>query len=306
VGGVAVKAMTVAGPLEATALGATAVHEHVLCSLHLTHRHVLDETDVGIHEMQLFREAGGNTLVDTTCIGIGRDAPGLLEISKGAEVNIVTATGFYRDLYYPDIVSAMTSVELADLFIRELTEGIDGTGIRAGIIGELGTNHHHITPAEERVFRAGIIAHKETGAPITTHTFAGELALAQIRLLLSEDVNPQRLIIGHMGDRRDLDHQIRILEYGVYIAYDHVGITELQLDEVRAEMISQLIDRGYGDQILISCDIAAKTRLRWYGGLGYGQLFNTFIPLLKEKGVHDSDVKRITVDNPARVLGYLS
>jgi predicted metal-dependent phosphotriesterase family hydrolase len=200
--------MTVTGPVPADELGQVSMHEHLILDMELSPRGFaagFDDVELAIEEIRNLQAAGGRTLVEVTNRGLGRDVRKLRHIAEATGLNIVAATGFYTEPYYPPEVFEQTIPELAELMERELAHGIDDTGIRAGIIGELGTRRRHISPAEERVFRAAARAQRRTGVAVTTHTYwGGELALAQIRILVDEGVPPDRIIIGHLGDNGSL------------------------------------------------------------------------------------------------------
>lgn len=298
--------MTVTGPIDSGELGITLMHEHLLLDLVGSPRGFeagFDDKELAIEEVEAFKRAGGRTIVELSTRGIGRDAVGLRFIAQHTGLNIIACTGFYKEPAYPREVYECTSTELAELMVQDIKVGIDGTDIRAGIIGELGTLRHHVSPAQERVFRAGACTHKQTGLPITTHThWGGELALAQIAILLDEEVPPHRIIIGHLGDTRDVDYYERIANYGVYVQFDHIGKERYLPDTARAEMIKQLIDRSFCSQLLLSTDLTYKTELHRYGGIGYDYLLTRFTPMLQRCGVSDEQIETLLVHNPRRAF----
>jgi phosphotriesterase-related protein len=215
----------------------------------------------------------------------------------------VMGAGWYREAVYPDYIARTSVPELADMLVRDLEEGVDGTGIRAGIIGEIGTDIDFLTPAQERVFRAAARAQLQTGVAISTHCQrTGRLGQDQVRILLEEGVAPDRIIIGHHGDKRHVDHELGLLEHGVYVQIDHVGFRDLQPDEQRARNVKAIIDAGYGDRLLISQDVCLPNHLRWFGGHGYGHLLERFVPMLREVGVSQDAIDRLLIHNPAEVL----
>src|SRR5439155_26640097 len=133
-------------------------------------------------------------------IGIGRNPAGLQRLSEATGLHIVMGAGWYRERVYPKLITELSTNQLADRVIQEFREGVDGTGVCPGIIGEIGTERFYITPAEERVFRACARAQRQIGATITTHTtHFGDLALEQVALLTEEGVPPDRIIVGHLG-----------------------------------------------------------------------------------------------------------
>jgi phosphotriesterase-related protein len=300
--------MTVGGPLDADSLGYTLSHEHLLCDLWpLMHSYdgILDDEALASSELALYREAGGRTVVDVTSCGLGRNPAALRRISEAAGVNIVMGAGWYREPVYPTLVYELDTNALADVIVREITEGVDDTGIRAGIIGEIGTERKFITPAQERVFRAAARAHMRTGAAVLTHTtHFGELALEQIALLREEGVPPDRIIISHLGDRFDRSPLLAIARQGVYVSIDNIGYrgAGYPADAVRAANIRTLIAEGHLHQILLSGDVCMKSHLHAYDGKGYDHVPRYFLPMLQEQGVRAGHVHQMTVRNPARAL----
>ncbi len=301
------QAMTVRGPVDASSLGRTQMHEHIVCVFDRSFRglqHALDDEAMLADELGRFASAGGSTIVDVTLPGIGRDVLALRRISERSGVHVVAATGLFRDPYYPEWLDDVSSDRLAERFVREIRDGIDGTDIRAGVIGEIGTGRQGITPREERVFRASAIAQRDTHAPIITHTWYGTLALEQLAMLRAEGADLARVVVGHFGDRRDLDAQLRVLDTGASIAFDHVGLTEVQRDDVRAAGVADLVRRGFSGQVILSCDVSYKGRMHWHGGSGYDVLLTSFVPLLLEAGVSAAAVDAMLVENPRRLLAY--
>lgn len=299
--------MTVLGPIEDHELGVTQTHEHLLINLYGTvavwNYSAFEDVALAVDEVRSFTAAGGRSIVETSTIGIGRDPNGLRAVAEAAGLNIVMGTGWYREQVYPDYIVRASVRELADMLVRDIVEGVDGTGIRAGIIGEIGTELEFLGPAQERVFRAAARAQQETGVAITTHCQrTGRLGLEQARLLLEAGVAPDRIVIGHHGDKRNVDYELGLLELGVYVQFDHVGFRELQPDEQRARNVKAILDAGFGDRLLISQDVCLPHHLRWYGGIGYGYLLERFVPMLQGIGVTQAQIDTLLVANPAAVL----
>jgi predicted metal-dependent phosphotriesterase family hydrolase len=298
-------AMTVLGPVDAEDLGVVLPHEHILIDL----RHhafaveaILDDPDLAVDELQRFRAAGGGTVVDVTNRYMGRSVETQLRVARETGLHVIASTGYYTELYYPPHVYQWTTNKLADEMIAELTIGIGDTGVRAGIIGEIGTMRDAISPAGERIFRAVARAHLQTGAPISTHVLQDELAHDQMDLLEDEGVDLGHVIIGHQGDHRNIDYLASIAERGAFVQIDHVGMEFYQRDEARAYTIAQLVELGYAEQLLLSHDVCFKRLLHWWGGKGYDHMLTGFVPLLREAGVSDVDINRMLVDNPKRAL----
>jgi phosphotriesterase-related protein len=295
--------MTVLGPVDPSRLGVTQPHEHLLVDLFDmggSYDGILEDRATAAEELAHFRAAGGGTVVDTTAIGIGRDPEGLVRVSRETGVHVVMGTGWYRERVYVPEVMRSTSRALADRLVEELEQGVGDTGIRPGVIGELGTERYAITPAQERVFRAAALASIATNTTISTHTsHYGELALEQVALLTGEGVTPERIVVGHLGDRHGLDIEHAVLATGAWVEIDHVGFSEYQTDDRRADHVAALVAAGHLDRLLISSDLCFRSQLRSHGGRGYDHLLRTFLPRLRERGLTDEQVRRLTVDNPA-------
>ena len=219
--------MTVKGPIAPADAGFVLSHEHLLCDLWSIVRSydgILHDEQLAAAELARFKEVGGQTLVEVSSIGLGRNPEGLLRISNDTGVHVVMGSAWYREEGYPQYIHQLGVNELAKKIVDDVTLGVEGTGIRAGVIGEIGTERYHITPAQERVFRASARAQKQTGVTIWTHTtHFGELALEQIALLREEGVSPQRIVISHLGDRFGAHHFRKIAEQGVFLGIDNIG-----------------------------------------------------------------------------------
>lgn len=302
--------MTVRGPIAATEAGFVLPHEHILCDLWPfsgSYNAILDDENLIATELMYYRKAGGKTIVEVSSIGLGRNPQGLRRISEKTGLNIVMGSAWYREKVYPAYISELSTNALADRIYQDLTIGVDGSDIRAGVIGEIGTERYHITPAQERVFRAAARAQKRTGVTIWTHTtHFGELALEQIALLHEEGVPSDRIVISHLGDRFGSSCLRAIADKGVYIEIDNIGYQGdgYPHDGVRASNVMELIAQGYEKQLLLSLDVCMKQHLRCYGGKGYDHLQMSFIPLLRESGATEGQIARMTLMNPVQALSY--
>jgi predicted metal-dependent phosphotriesterase family hydrolase len=300
--------VTVTGPIPASQAGYTLSHEHLLCDLWdlaRSYDSILDDESLAIRELAEYREAGGRTLIDATSSGLGRNPSALRRISEATGIQVIMGAGWYRECFYPAIVFEEDTNALADLIVNEVTQGADGTDVRAGIIGEIGTERKHITPAQERVFRAAARAQRRTGACVMTHTtHFGELALEQIALLQEEGVPAGRIVISHLGDRHDTRQLLKIAQQGVFLSVDNIGYVGqgYPADEVRARNVALLTSEGHLGQIVLSGDICQKTHLAAYGGKGYAHVPRHFVPLLHQNGLTEEATHQMTVVNPARML----
>ncbi|MFL6302548.1 MAG: phosphotriesterase [Candidatus Sulfotelmatobacter sp.] len=299
---------TVRGSIPTSQARYTLSHEHLLCdlwSLVRSYDSILDDESLAIRELADYRDAGGCSLVDATSCGLGRNPRALRRISEATGVHIVMGSGWYRECAYPPLVFERDANALADLIVEEITVGADGTDIRAGIIGEIGTERHNISPAQERVFRASARAQRRTGACVMTHTtHFGELALEQIALLREEGVPPDRIVISHLGDRHDTTGLLKIAQQGVFISVDNIGYVGqgYATDDARARNVCFLVAEGYLNQIVLSGDVCQKTHLTTYGGKGYAHVLRRFLPLLRANGLSEETIHQITVRNPACML----
>ncbi len=299
---------TVTGPVGAAALGVTLGHEHVLLDgweMFRSYDAILDDEALAIDELRALREAGGQAIVDCTNIGLGRDPAALRRVSEASKVHIVMGTGWYRRAVYPPYVRELGVDELAERLVTDLTLGTDGTGVRAGFIGEIGTERYRIAAAEERVFRAAARAQRQTGVAIWTHTTnGGDLALEQVELLTGEGVPVERIVVSHVGDRISFDGLRALATTGVGLGIDNIGYTGAGYpsDDIRVRNVLRLLEAGYGDQVLLSGDTCTRSMLRAYGGPGYSRVLDTFVPALRSCGVDEADVQQMLVHTPARLL----
>jgi predicted metal-dependent phosphotriesterase family hydrolase len=305
------KVMTVRGPVEAQALGVTLSHDHVIIDAweffgKPHYEVILDDESIMTEELQYYKAAGGGTICDPTNIGIGRNPEALLRVSEASGINILMGAGWYREKVYPSYIYDTSTNDLADMLVREIIDGVDGSGIRPGFIGEIGTERGALSPANERVFRAAARAHLRTGCPILTHTTHwGELALEQLDILAEERVAAENVVISHLGDRRGIKWWLPIAARGAYLSIDNLafvaGYAPLQF---RADNVAALCAEGLAGQIMLSNDICALDQLKTYGGVGYGNVIENFLPMLRERGVSEDDIHQMAVLNPAKAFQY--
>lgn len=313
---------TVSGPVPAAELGPTLMHEHVF----VLDQEIEDNYPGRWHEQTRREDAvqkltelatrGVRTLVDLTVLGLGRYVPRVRDIAEQVDINIVVATGLYT---YDDVPmffrfrgpgKLIHGPELLEeFFIRDLTEGIADTGIRAAIL-KCATDKTGMVPGVERVLRAVARAHRETGAPISTHTDAlTERGLEQQAVFQEEGVDLGRVVIGHCGDTTDLDYLRRLIDAGSYIGMDRFGLNLMLPFEQRVATVAALCEQGYADRMVLShdasCfthnfDVQAKEELlpQWR----YTHLHDEVLPALRERGVSQRDIDVMLVDNPRKVL----
>lgn len=272
---------------------------------------LLDDEQLAVREVNEFRRRGGNTVVDVTSIGLKRDPLALRRVADATNLNIVMGSSWYHRAWHPRDVSERSLASLTDQIVREVTTGVDGTGIRAGIIGEVGTHGDPLTPDEIKVIRASGRASRMTGAPISLHTAADLREQPKILdLLASERTDLKRVIVGH-SDSLVVDRPFLrcLLKRGVYIEIDDLGGAPPRpsssiSDGDLARAVVDLIREGYLRQILLSQDVCTKVQLKAYGGTGYAFILETFIPYLKELGVSDDEIRVLMVENPRNALTF--
>ncbi|MBI9044145.1 MAG: TatD family hydrolase [Anaerolineaceae bacterium] len=273
----------------------------------------MQDVDVAVEELKHFRELGGRTVCEVSCKNIGPFPQKLLKISQTSDVNIIMPTGFYYQASHPQRVKNMNIQQLADEMIQDIRVGMNGTSIKAGLIGEIGITPD-FTPEEIKCLRAAVQAGHETQTPVTIHQPSFERkANRVIDIIREEKGDLEHIIIGHMcASGEDFPYQVNVLLNGVFIAYDLIGsdlyYPSIQrgqpTDEENARNIKRLIDAGFIDQILISHDIFIKICLKHYGGRGYGHILENFVPRLKQLGITEEEIHTILVKNPARVFTY--
>jgi len=303
---------TVLGPIEPAALGFTLPHEHTQIALwHIQGRwdywQLTRDEPVILEELARFRAAGGGGLVDLTLPGVGRDPAWLRGLAAASGLNIVMGCGWYRTAYYPPeaAIERRSVDDLADELVREATEGVGETGIRPGIIGEIGTDKPWLTPAEERVHRAAARAAKRTGLAITTHAVLSDVGLAQLRIFEEEGLDPSRVVIGHADSYPVLEHYLAIIKRGANLEFDFIGMPwerERIGEDRTVELLGELVGRGHADRILLSQDVCNDSQLVRFGGHGYAYLTTAFLPRLRAAGISDADIETITVANARRLL----
>lgn len=304
---------TVLGPIEPAALGFTLPHEHTQIALwHVEHRwdywQLTRDEPLILEELARFKAVGGNGLVDVTLDSIGRDPRWLQGLARASGLHIVMGCGWYRTAYYPAEarIERRSVDDLADELVAEYVDGVGETGVRPGIIGEIGTDKPWLSPAEERVHRAAARASRRTGLAITTHAVLSDVGRAQLRIFEEEGADPGRVIIGHADSFPVLDHYLDLIRRGANLEFDFLGMkfasTE-RLGEGRLiELLCELLARGFADRILLSQDVCHDSQLKRYEGNGYVYLAETFLPRLRTAGVSDGEIEAMTVTNPRRLL----
>jgi phosphotriesterase-related protein len=304
---------TVLGPIDPAALGFTLPHEHTQIALwHVQNRwdywQLTRDAPVILAELERFRTTGGTCLADLTLPGVGRDPVWLAGLARASGLHLVMGGGWYRNAYYPvDALIERRSVdELADELVGEATDGVQETGIRPGIFGEIGTDKPWLAPAEERVHRAVARAARRTGLAISTHAVMSNVGLAQLRVFEEEGADLSRVVVGHADSYPLLDHYLEIVRRGASLEFDFLGMaftpTERHGEGRVVELLLELLARGHVDRILLSQDVCHDSQLKHYEGNGYVYLAETFLPRLRAAGASQDEIDTMTVANPRRLL----
>jgi predicted metal-dependent phosphotriesterase family hydrolase len=303
---------TVLGSIDPADLGFTLPHEHTQIALwHIESRwdywQLTRDEPVILEELARFRAAGGRSLVDLTLPGVGRDPAWLRTLAESSGLNLVMGCGWYRTAYYPPEarIDRRSTDELADELVAEIEDGVGDSGVRPGIIGEIGTDKPWVSPAEERVHRAAARAARRTGLAITTHAVLSDVGLAQLRIFEEEGADPTRVVIGHADSYPVLAHQLAIVERGATVEFDFIGMPwprERQAEARTVELVCELLGRGHAERILLSQDVCNDDQLTRNGGNGYAYLTEAFLPRLRSAGASKAEIETMTVTNPRRLL----
>ena len=297
---------TIKGKIAAESLGRTYIHEHLKVDLS-SHKKDddtnFDDIQSVIEEMKILKSKGIDGIVEVTNRGMGRDISAMKEIAKASDMNVIASTGFYKEPFLPKYVYEMDEKSLSNLLIEDIVNGIDGTDIKAHVIGEIGTSKDKFTDPELKVFKASVLAHHHTNNPISTHTTLGTMAIEQLDFFEKNGVNLSKVVIGHLDLNCDIDYHLKIADRGSFMAFDTIGKSNYEVDEKRIEHILKLVERGHLNQIMLSLDITRKSHLKNRGGIGYSYLIEDFVPRLIDAGLKEEQINQMLIYNPQKFLG---
>jgi len=345
------KAQTVLGPIDATEMGVTLAHEHVLMDgsalysepaassekgrafkpvdwdvlswlryhpfENVDNLRLLDEETM-TREVLHFKAAGGGTIVDQGNNGLGRDPAALARISRVTGLHIIMGSGYYTaNSLKPDVFSKSVD-EIADEIVRDINEGVGTTGIKSGLIGEIGTSWP-IHDFEKKSLLAAVKAQKATGAPINVHPGRhAEGPMAAARILDEAGADMSRVAFSHIDGRvRTHEGRVALAKMGCYLEYDLFGYEghfpsfpgsppiDLPNDTTRIYELQALMDEGYLSQLFISHDIVVKTKLVCYGGWGYAHISNYVVPMMLKRGISQEVVDTILIVNPRKFYAFV-
>lgn len=303
---------TTAGPLDPELItGPVLIHEHLQLDLRTGDDQAATlgtaEIDHIVEEIDFSRRTDGLSLVvDLTCRGMGRSIRGLQTVSARTGVPVVAATGYYYEAFHPAEVSSRSLEQLTDLLTDEIRVGVTdegkATGVRPGVLGEIGSHGLRPSPAEELSFRAAGLAALSTGLSVATHAHLGRGGRRQLELLLETGLPAHRVSLGHQDLLDDPAEHAQLASKGAYIAFDTVGKESYQSDDVRLRLIMALLEAGHGERILLSNDVSRHGYLHSEGGTGYRHVLSTFAQRLSQRGVDTNTLRLLYHDNPLRFL----
>lgn len=339
---------TVNGLISPDELGLTLMHEHLLCDLSIRFKEpeestrrafahqqfttpdrwrvladltsnrdnlILDNVEAAAAEAMHFKRSGGRTIVDQTTRGLGRDPIAIRAISNLTGLNVVMGTGYYVDVTHPNGMELRHEQDIADEMTCEIIQGISNTGVRCGIIGEIGVEV--FSDNELKVLRAAAIAQKQTGALVTVHTMylysgaAGGIRIADELEKAGADLS--RVVFCHQdGSGEDVSYQNELLNRGVLLEYDLFGFevafeasgqaAQWPSDARRIQEVAALLERGWINHVLVSQDICVKFMTRAYGGWGYAHILDVVRSRMRLAGITDENMTTMMVENPKRLL----
>ena len=310
---------TVRGPVDAAQLGPTLAHEHVFvltpealnnwASVYTGSPYWDEDTNIAraVRILQEVRDAGARAIVDPTAPGLGRNIPRIQRVNDQVDLNILVASGIYAFLELPNFLIYRPTRAIADLFVREITEGIDNTGVRAAFL-KCCVEHYGLVGDIPRILEAVALASNETGAPVMVHTNAAHrTGLLALDALTRHGVDPTRIVIAHMGDSNDLNYLRAIADTGATLGCDRFGIEHFNPLPNRIETLLALLAEGYADRIHLSHDAATfydfMTGDPNFAGeqdANFLLVWNTVLPTLRDAGIGDDVITQLTVENPAR------
>jgi phosphotriesterase-related protein len=322
---------TVLGEVDAKDLGMTLMHEHIFINSMREERAtgLLNDYELMKSEVAAFAALGGRTIVDLTTAELtsgaspdpvgrysGHRATGFAEngvraannvfhlarLADEVGLNIVLGTGHYRDPFIDrDWFDRAGAERLAELIIRDLTVGIGETGVRAGIIGEIGADKWYVSATEDRSFRAAAAAQKATGAAVSTHSSRWPIGMDQLDILIEAGADPRRIIIGHCDTINIPEYHEDLARRGAFVQFDTIRGGQFDTSR-RVELVMNLARKNLLEHLLLSHDVCSRTHLTIGGGGGYILVATGFSDALRQAGLGQDELDLILIDNPRRAL----
>ncbi|MDB5615532.1 MAG: phosphotriesterase [Devosia sp.] len=317
---------TLTGDIDPSELGVTYAHDHLFCIPPLWKEKkiddfMIDDLEASIKDVELFTAQGGQAVYDATAIDYGRDPTALKTISERTGIKIIATAGFNKAVMWPgqmagtggtfqQWIDGHSRAEIRDHVVSEVTTGMDGTSLRGGVV-KFGTGYNTISDSEDKVMRAVLDAHKQTGAPLHSHTEMGTMILEQLAIVKAEGVDPTRLTIAHVDRNPDPWLHAKAAQTGAFMCFDGISRVKYHPESVLIDCILQLVKRGHEKQLMIGGDIARRTMYRNYGegGLGLGYILESWVPrFIEEADESGFDGKGLIhtfmVENPKRAFVF--
>jgi phosphotriesterase-related protein len=307
------KIQGVLGPIDTKDLGFTLMHEHILVvnwAMRISFANWVDRDahiEHAVREVRSAKDRGVTTIVDLTPINLGRDIHVIREVAEKAEMQVIAATGLYWT--EEPWLQGWEADRLVEFLVKDLTDGIQGTGVKAGII-KAATDHLGVTDMNRKLLQVAARLHRASGAPISTHTHVhSHTGLAQQDVFEEEGVDLNRVVIGHCGDTEDVAHLEEILRRGGFIGLDRFGLDMMLPMEKRVSVTAELCRRGYEDQLVLSHD--ACCHIDWFPQdairsvaprWNFRHISDDVIPALRKEGVTEQQIEKMTVGNPRRLF----
>jgi len=271
------------------------------------------DMDLAIKELMYYRRAGGKSIVDCTTLGLARDVSAARAISEATGVNIIAGSGYYVGASHPKNMDEKTVDELTTQMVKEVNQGVGDTGIKCGILGEIGTSWP-MTTNEEKVLRAAGRASEKTGAPINVHVWPFYKYHHKVLDILAEEgAKLEKVVLSHVDEGMfESEFPASLAKRGCFVEFDTFG-SEVYFgssgqrdpsDAERVQKVSELVKLGYTSNMLISHDVCYKIMLKRFGGYGYDHLLTHVLPMFRRAGITDEQINTIMVENPARMLAF--
>jgi len=276
---------------------------------------VLSDYNIARDEIMTFKECGGQSIIDVTPIGIGRNPSQLQQLMIETGVNIIAGCGFYTyDTHTADIEEKSVN-DITEIIRNDLLIGMDQTGVRSGVIGEIGTSQQ-IHQSEKKVLQAAGRAQSQTGVPLFVHIYPwSENGIEVLNILESEGANLSQVVICHSDVEINPNYMISVMKRGAFIEFDNFGKEfwipiekrgfaggNFATDRDRVQVIRKLVDLGYQDRLLMTNDICLKVMLHAYGGWGYDHIISNIVPMLIDAGVEEKTIWGIIKENPQQLF----
>ena len=334
------KVMTVRGLIDPSLLGPTLMHEHLFLDISKLAKKPSQKKDIehwerpftaadrtatipfkdyyllsnvkdAVGEVRAYQKLGGKTIVDLTSIGLNRQPKKLREVAEKTNANIIASAGYHSNVFHPKGISNLSTEQLTFQMVKDIAKGMDGTNIKAGIIGEISNRDLSSNPKDSnelRVIRAAARASQLTGTSISFHSvFSQKEQLHLVLDILEEEgADLSRVVMGHVtsGGKKPMDIRLleSLLKRGVFLQFDYLGFQYPYNPIADMEAISTLIDYGYSNRIMVSHDVYIKPHLKKFGGYGFTFIHTRLLPYLRSKGASERAIKNIMEENPKRVL----